>query len=70
MRTSPPSREHGAVERMRNVGVEEVRNDGRGAVGELEPESERGREGERGQRGRERGPRMGEGWNTWRPVLY
>lgn len=25
MRASPPSREHGAVERMRNVGVEEVR---------------------------------------------
>lgn len=41
---SPPSREHGAVERMRNVGVEEVREDGRGAVGELELESERGRE--------------------------
>lgn len=25
MCASPPSREHGAVERMRNVGVEEVR---------------------------------------------
>lgn len=55
MCASPPSREHGAVERMRNVGVEEVREGGRGAVGGLELESGRGREGERGQRGRERG---------------
>lgn len=30
MCASPPSREHGAVERMRNVGVEEVREGGRG----------------------------------------
>ena len=33
MCASPPSREHGAVERMRNVGVEEVREDGRGTAG-------------------------------------
>lgn len=39
MRASPPSREHGAVERMRNVGVEEVRED------------EKRRGGERGQSG-------------------
>lgn len=44
---SPPSREHGAVERMRNVGVEEVRED-RTAVRRLERESEREREVERG----------------------
>lgn len=30
MCASPPSREHGAVERMRNVGVEEVREGGKG----------------------------------------
>lgn len=58
MCASPPSREHGAVERMRNVGVEEVRESGRRREGEgggLELENERRREGERGQRGRERG---------------
>lgn len=40
---SPPSREHGAVERMRNVGVEEVREGGPGGQsGELVLECERG----------------------------
>lgn len=33
MCASPPSREHGAVERMRNVGVEEVREGGKGQPG-------------------------------------
>jgi len=42
MCASPPSREHGAVERMRNVGVEEVREGGKGATGGLELENERG----------------------------
>lgn len=42
MCASPPSREHGAVERMRNVGVEEVREGGRGTAGGLELENERG----------------------------
>lgn len=42
MCASPPSREHGAVERMRNVGVEEVREGGRGQPGGLELENERG----------------------------
>lgn len=42
MCASPPSREHGAVERMRNVGVEEVREGGGGAAGGLELENERG----------------------------
>lgn len=70
MCASPPSREHGTVERMRNVGVEEVREDRREAVGRFKLESERGREDERGQRGRDRVGYIGEGWNTWRPVLY
>lgn len=46
---SPPSREHGAVERMRNVGVEEVREGGV-AVGRVgATESERTREGREGE---------------------
>lgn len=48
---SPPSREHGAVERMRNVGVEEVRERKWGGSREdwSEREDERVREGREGE---------------------